>query len=130
MKKAVAVLLTAVLLVLCLAACGNGEEPANTFRIYLGLNDADTGTQLLTLEEAQSVARETILDQGLGYTEYVAYGGYKDDTGAVQNNDTLVYTLIFTDQKTVTELTKVLKEKLNIGSILIETTESVSFFSE
>ena len=90
MKKIIVTLLTAVMSVCALAGCTanktNGESGVPVaYSLYCGLNDADTGTQIIPTEEAQKIARKVITDKGFGYTEHVAYGAYTEDNKSVEN---------------------------------------------
>lgn len=105
----------------CVGTACNGQEnkSANPQKhtLYCGLVDADAGEQLLTIEEAQAVARAVILENGCGYTEFVTYGGYMSN-GKVINNDTLVYEIYFAECDAVNKITKEIQEKLNLMPIL------------
>ena len=110
-------LLTVCLAVCLLTACtDNGDQ--KIFRAYFGLNDADTGTQIVTIDEAQPVIREACLNAGIGYTEYVAEGAYIDGE-EIKQNDTLVFEFFFTDRKTVESIIDNVRAELNLASVLI-----------
>jgi len=115
-----------------LTACGQAENQAENppkYTLYCGLNDADTGTQVLTLEEAQELARGIIISKGCGYTEFVAYGAYESE-GELIGNDTLVYEILYADTATIEELAAELQAELNLMPILMEEGSSVYHFSE
>ena len=112
----------------CLVSCQNANnESEPEFYLYCGLNDADTSTQVLTVEQAQAEARKVITDLGYGYTEYVTYGGYIDGSD-VKENDTIVYMLIFMERADAENIAKKLKQELNLASVMIkETTANFGF---
>ena len=130
-RTAAILLVVAVLLCVC-AACGQtapvSENPPK-YTLYCGLNDADTGTQLLTLAEAQELARGIIIDKGCGYTELVAYGAYESD-GTLISNETLVYEILFADVEVIEEIAAEIQAALNLGPILLEEGSTVYRFSE
>lgn len=115
----------------CMGTACNGQESKSDnpqkHTLYCGLVDADAGEQLLTVEEAQNLARAVILENGCGYTEFVTYGGYKSDDKVI-NNDTLVYEIYFAECDVVNKITKEIQEKLNLMPILTaEGTTDYSF---
>ena len=64
----------------CIVSCNNAEETEQKFSIYFGLNDKDTGTQVLTVEEAQAdgytmfADNELLIDEGIyDYEVLIAY---------------------------------------------------------
>ncbi|MBQ9930764.1 MAG: hypothetical protein IJO79_00250 [Firmicutes bacterium] len=132
MKRKV-ILLLALCFVLAFAftACGSSDQEAATTKctLYCGLNDADAGTQILTIEEAQEMIRPMILEAGTGYTEFVTYGAYEEN-GTVYGNDTLVYEFYYADRAVVEQLGKDIKEALNLNSVLMTENPSEYGFLE
>lgn len=119
------------IMVFCLGtACGkqdNNPENPQKHTLYCGLIDADTGEQILTVEQAQKLARTIILENRCGYTEFVTYGGYMSGDEVI-NNDTLVYEIYFADCEVVEKITKEIQEELNLMPILTaEGTTNYSF---
>jgi len=128
MKKIIVLALAVCMICCCFVSCNSAEETEQKFSIYFGLNDKDTGTQVLTVEEAQAAARKIITDSGFGYTEYVTHGGYVEN-GVVIENDTLVYMMIFIERADVEAVAKEIKDELNLASIHIEeSSASFQFF--
>lgn len=123
MKKIFVLSLTLLMVCLCLAGCGadgaDGEEVQTKYVVYCSLNDADTGTQALSVKDARDMARKVITDRGLGYTEYTAYGGFVDGE-AINGNDTLVYTFFFIERSDADAVAAEIKEELNLASVLME----------
>ena len=106
-------------MLVCTCFVGCTEQSQKKYYLYCSLNDADAGTQILTVEQAQESARDIIIDLGLGYTEYVTYGAYVEN-GEVKGSDTLIYLLFFVDHNQAQSLATELKQQLNLASILLE----------
>ena len=117
MKKIIVLALAVWMICCCLVACNSTEDTEQKFTVYFGLNDKDTGTQVLTVEEAQAAARKIITDNGFGYTEYVTHGGYVENGGVIEN-DTLVYMMIFIERADAEAVAKEIKDELNLASKL------------
>lgn len=123
MKKILALisLIAIVLSVACFTACSCCDEPSTpqlSFSVYVGLNDKTTGSQILSVQEAQEQLRAIIIEKGMGYTEYITYGAYTEN-GKVCGNDTVIYELFFVTEESVNEFASLAKERLNLASILI-----------
>lgn len=115
-----------------LMACGKGEAVQEEigqkkYTVYLGLNDAEAGTQLLDCEKAKELARTIIVGQGIGYTEYTAFGAYLENGKAI-TNDTLVYEFYFVNENEVSEVVQELKVGLNLASVYVNE-EDCNFYA-
>lgn len=119
MKKIILVVLAVCMMCLCFVGCNNTEKNQVKYVLYCGLNDAGTGNQVLTVEDAQTDARKIIAGKGLGYTEYVTYGAYTEN-GAVKGNDTLVYMLLYVEKANAQSVAKEIKETLHLAAVLVE----------
>jgi hypothetical protein len=120
LKNSGKLLIYAAVLVLCMGMLtGCGTRMQKKFTMYIGLNDADSGTQKVTMDEVRETARRIITDNGCGYTEYEAYGGYLDGDKAV-GNDTIVYVILGTDRKNVTKIALTIKSDLNLSAVVLE----------
>lgn len=122
--------ITSILLCILLCACGQTETDSTKetyYKIYCGLNDAETGTQILSVEDAGQTIRSLITDRGLGYTEYTAAGAYVED-GSVHPNEALIYQLIFVEKEEVESLAEEIRVQLNLESVLVEETEGTFHF--
>ncbi len=127
-KKTTIMILAAAMLML--TACGKADTGATKetyYKIYCGLNDAQTGTQVLSVEDAGQKIRGLITDRGLGYTEYTANGAYVED-GSIHPNEALIYQLIFVEKEEVESLAEEIREELNLESVLVEETEGAFHF--
>lgn len=122
-----ALLTTAVLLPGCGQQSGTGME--TVYHVYFGLNDADTGEQEVTMEEASAHIRSIIEGYGYGYTEYRAYGAYMEN-GVSRGNDTLEYMLVFVEEEDVKSIADQVVSDLNLASVLCEKEEmTYEFFA-
>lgn len=131
MKKFILVAL-AICMMSCFVGCNNtngSEEQQVKYVLYCGLNDADTGDQVLTVEDAKEDARKVITDKGFGYTEYITYGAYTENE-TVKGNDTLVYVLFYVEEADAKAIAADIKEKLHLASILIEEAQNSYAFAE
>lgn len=129
MKKIILVVLAVCMLCLCFVGCNNNGENQVKYVLYCGLNDADTGSQLLSVADAQDDARKIITDKGLGYTEYVTYGAYTEN-GAVKENDTLVFVLLYVEKADAQAVAKEIKETLHLAAVLVEEVANSYDFAE
>ena len=114
-KKIGALLLMVLLSAVLPAGCGQQEEKTTetVYNVYFGLNDADTGEQEVSMEDASAYIRSVIESYGYGYTEHRTYGAYTED-GVSKGNDTLVYMLIFVDEADVEKISDEVIEHLNL----------------
>ena len=127
MKKIVLFVVAVCMMCLCFAGCNNTGKSQVKYVLYCGLNDADTGSQMLTVTDAQAAARKVITDRGLGYTEYVTYGAYTEND-AVKGNDTLVYVLFYVEKVDAQSVAKEIKETLHLAAVLVvEVADSYGF---
>lgn len=123
MKKIIITLLLVVMSVSLFAGCGaakteNGSAVPVAYSLYCGLNDADTGTQIVSTGEAQKIARKVITDKGFGYTEHVVYGAYTEDNKSIENV-TLIYDMYFLEKADIDEVADEIRTALNLTPILI-----------
>lgn len=123
-KKIGALLLMVLLSAVLPAGCGQQEEKTTetVYNVYFGLNDADTGEQEVSMEDASAYIRSVIESYGYGYTEHRTYGAYTED-GVSKGNDTLVYMLIFVDEADVEKISDEVIEHLNLASVLCQKEE-------
>lgn len=129
MKKIGLFVVAVCTMCLCFAGCNNTGNSQVKYVLYCGLNDADTGSQMLTVTDAQAAARKVITDRGLGYTEYVTYGAYTEND-AVKGNDTLVYVLFYVEKVDAQSVAKEIKETLHLAAVLVEEVADSYGFAE
>lgn len=123
MRKIIITLLLVVMSVSLFAGC-DATKPKNesavpvAYSLYCGLNDADTGTQIVSTEEAQKIVRKVITDKGYGYTEHVCYGAYTEDNKSVENV-TLIYDMFFLEKEDIDKVADEIRAELNLTPILV-----------
>lgn len=129
MKRIVLIVLAVCMMCFGFVGCNSAEKKQVKYVLYCGLNDADTGSQVYTVTDAQEEARKIITDKGLGYTEYITYGAYTEN-GDVKGNDTLVYVLFYVEEEDAQSVAEEIKETLNLASVLIEKVADSYDFAE
>lgn len=96
------------------------DKEGIVFTLYLGLVDKDTGTQVLSMQEAKELATPLVsATTGGGYTAIEAYGGYTDDDGNPVENGTLMYTGLHASEQEVMGLIDGIKAALGIESVYV-----------
>ena len=122
-RKVIGILILAVS-ILAFTGCRSQENNHSTWNedvqylVHFGLNDKDTGEQILSLEEAQQAIQDICVEKGVGFTVYSAYGAYVEN-GIPQANDTLVFSLVLVTEDTVNEIANEAMETLNLASVFI-----------
>lgn len=123
MKKIITALLL-VVISLCISVGCDAAKTENesavpvAYSLYCGLNDADTGTQIISTEEALKIARKIITDKGFGYTEHITYGAYTENNKSIENV-TLIYDLFFLEKADIDKIADEIRAELNLTPILI-----------
>ena len=97
-------------------------------RIYIGLNDADTKTQLFETEKYMDILRDVCVAYGIPFSFVVNEGGYIHENGEYTKENTLVLTLIGVEKKTVDEIAKDLCAFFHQESVLITENQVRSYF--
>lgn len=99
--------------------------------IYLGLNDKNTKTQIISTLEAYKIVNNLITKQFDGGTIFEAQGIYKHDNGIIVIEKTLrIELLLFNghDIKKVDNLITILKNVFNQESVAVQTENITSEF--
>jgi lipoprotein len=122
MKRVGVLLLVIILIFYAVILSGCKQQTEMVYNVYFGLNDADTGEQEVTMDEASAYIRSVIESYGYGYTEYRTYGAYTEN-GISKGNDTLVYMLIFVDKENIKKISDEVIEHLNLASVLCQQQE-------
>lgn len=96
------------------------DKEGVVFTLYLGLVDKDTGTQVLSMQEAKELATPLVsATTGGGYTAIEAYGGYTDDNGNPVENGMLMYMGLHASEQEVLGLIDSIKDALGIESVYV-----------
>jgi len=95
-----------------------GEEVKYT--LYIGLNDKDTYTQLLSTEEAEKIVTDIALKYVDGFTKLSGKGAYKDEQGVVTYENSLIFEFYFCSEEQITAIMDEVLPALNQNSILVE----------
>lgn len=110
---------------LCFGGCAatssgnNGYSDASSYHLYIGLADAATGKQELTLDQGVAKVKDTLNAQKSGATVVPAWGNYLDTSGNMVSNDTIMVIISTTDDK-IQPLVDALRANLNISTIYVE----------
>ena len=97
-----------------------GEEQGIEYTLYIGTNDKDTYTQLISLEDARETVNGICAKYVDGYTVQQANGSWVDETGTLTQEETLVYKFVDVDEETLTAIMDEVLAELNQNSILVE----------
>ena len=104
----------------CASQTGARKGETLKYTMYIGLNDKNTYTQLLSYDEAEKKVSDIALRYVDGFTELTGKGTYKDEKGVTTHENNLVLEFdSATDQQMKEIMNEVLKE-LNQNSILLE----------
>lgn len=87
--------------------------------VYFGLNDKDTGTQIVSEEEAGTKINSIFEKQGVGYTMLDAFGAYVDETGKVVSNDTVVIDILMVGEEEMQKAVQEALKELNLASAMV-----------
>lgn len=98
-------------------------DGSTQYRIYIGLNDRDTGTQLVSVEDAKDTLDRICDGRVDGYTIQVFEGVWTDDNGDRIRETSLICVFDGTDVDTIHRICDDLRTSLNQASILIESSE-------
>lgn len=107
-------------IVLIVQIKNNGNE-TEQYVMYVGTNDKDTYTQLISTEKAIDILDEICLKYLDGYTIQVGYGRWSDEKGIKTNENTIICYFDYTDINTVHKIADEVIDSLNQNSVLIET---------
>lgn len=123
-NRAVRLLAVIMLLGLCLSGCGQEASTltpnqGSSHFIYVGLADADTGQQELTMDQAMAQIRQTLTESKQGATVLPTWGGFVGEDGAYHENETVL--VIVNAEESVTEaLAQEWKTSLNAACVYVE----------
>lgn len=99
----------------------DGSLLATQHTLYIGLNDRDTYTQLVSTEAARATLGEICLRFVDGYLASESTGGWRDDTDQVTHEQTLVFTIFGASDTQIRQIADEALVALNQNAILIDT---------
>lgn len=95
-------------------------NPVEKYTLYIGLNDQDTGTQIVPTEKAKQTVDSICLDYVTGFTFTGGTGAWVDENENLLEENTLIYTFADIDYKTVQSIADRILKALNQNNIMIE----------
>ena len=129
MRAATLVAFAAILACFALAGCGatasSGTDEAadssasTVYTLFIGTNSQTDGTPVMAYEDAKNMVIDLALEYVGGYTIYDAQGGWTDDEGVPESEQSIVLVLD-TDSETVHEVAAEIAKALDQSAILIE----------
>lgn len=107
-------------------------ETKQKYTLYIGTNDKDTYTQLISTAKARKLVNKICTEHIDGYTASKATGGWVDETGTLTQENTLVYSFYDVTDKQIKAVMDEILSQLNQNSILLEIaeTESTYYYGE
>lgn len=120
----VSVLAASMIVSVAVMSTHDGDDGTTTqYRIYVGLNDKDSGTQIISLDNAKDILDGICQEHVGGYTLQVSEGMWTDDSGDIVRETSLVCIFDGTDIGTIYAICDEILTALNQSSILIESSE-------
>ncbi|MGL5330633.1 MAG: hypothetical protein ACRDD7_15285 [Peptostreptococcaceae bacterium] len=92
----------------------------NKFKIFIGLNDKNSHTKLISTPEALSIVHSICCDYLKSFTIISGKSGYTNELGEFYKEDCLVIEVLNSDNILIEKVASSLRIKLNQESILIE----------
>lgn len=119
-------LLIVIILLLSLTLTGCAPQPGSRtgedvkYTLYIGLNDKNTYTQLLSTEDAANKVTDIALKYVDGFTQLSGKGAYKDEKGIITHENCLIFEFYDTNEEQIKAIMDEVLQELNQKSILIE----------
>lgn len=98
------------------------------YTFYIGCNDKDSKTQIVSHEKARHIVESIFIDVMDGCTIYDGQGIYKHENGQKVNENTFIVECFDCAEKDVYFVAEYLKKALNQESIAVNVTEINSMF--
>ena len=95
------------------------NEQTLQYTIYIGLNDADTGSQKFETEKYVSILRRVCQSYHVAFSFHLTTGGYVHDDGRYTEENTLQLMLLNAEEATVTEIAKDLCTFFHQESVMV-----------
>lgn len=109
-------------------AFATATTAARKYTFYVGLNDKDTYTRLVDIDEARDRLNAVAVKYVDGFTVFRAQGFWRDEKGLANGEDTLVYEFVDAEAGKVTAMLDEMLVVMNQNSILVETAETNRVF--
>lgn len=107
-----------------------GYETQERYTLYIGTNDKDSHTQVISTAEAQDIVDDICADYTVGYTRLNAVGGWVDETGDLTHENTLIYEFYNVSEEQLKNIMDDILVSLNQSTILVEKADSeYTFYS-
>jgi len=109
-------------MILCLfSGCVQQPEPQTIkYTMYIGLNDQDTYTQLISSEDAEKKVEGIALKYVDGFSSHTVKGAYKDEKGVITRENSLVLEFYNANDQQMQAIMDDILQELNQNSILLE----------
>lgn len=124
MRKKITAFVISLFICLLLPGCTANDstafEGSVKYTMYIGLNDKDAYTQLISYEAAEEAVSGIALKYVDGFTQYPAKGAYKDDKGVVTNENSLVLEFEDATEDQMNAIMDEVLKALNQHSVLLE----------
>lgn len=95
------------------------NDKTTQYSIYIGLNDADTGSQKFETEKYVSILRRVCQNYHVAFSFQLTNGGYFHDDGRYTEENTLQLMLLNAEEATVTEIAKDLCAFFHQESVMV-----------
>jgi hypothetical protein len=116
----VVILLTSFTTLALAVDLDSGKQGSMKYTLYIGLNDKDTYQQEISTEDAERVVTAIVLNYVDGFTQMMAKGVFKDDTGVITYENSLIYEFLDAHEEQITKIMDEVLVALNQTSILVE----------
>jgi hypothetical protein len=116
----VVILLTSCTTLALAVDLDSGKQGSMKYTLYIGLNDKDTYQQEISTEDAERVVTAIVLNYVDGFTQMMAKGVFKDDTGVITYENSLIYEFLDAHEEQITKIMDEVLVALNQTSILVE----------
>ncbi len=126
MKKRTLAFCALLLCLFTLTACSSVDsklapDANNQFTLYITLLDKDTGTQVVSMEDAKKITTDILDKNELSYTMLDATGSVFAD-GKATPGQTIVVQIVNKEEDPVIEAIKAMKTSLNTSSVFVTAT--------
>ena len=96
-----------IIILLCFTVAGCAAQPGTRtvegvkYILYIGLNDKNTYTQQLSIEDAANKVADIALKYADGFTQLFGKGAYKDEKGIITHENCLIFEFCDTNEEQI-----------------------------